>query len=115
MNTLSSIAQTVTTTLSHLFGLNADIPPQTHPTADVKYHYVVLDNGGRTVDSGTVWTHDNPAMFAMRLAKDNPWYTTYGYRVWIKDGRFRNEFPWRFRLIQRNGEPLAKIIDPRAR
>ena len=113
MTTLSSI---ISTFLPHIFGI-AQTPTPVHNVteADTHYTFSVLDNSGQVVESGDLRTTDNPAKIALKMATDNKWYAVYGYRVWIHDTGLVNKHPWRFRLMERDGKVVARLIDPRPR
>lgn len=113
MTSLSSIASFL---LPHIFGIAATPTPRINVTeADTHYTFTVLDRCGEVVERGDIRTTDNPAKIALKLGIDSKWYAVYGYRVWIHDTGLNNHHPWRFRLMERDGKVVARLIDPRPR
>ena len=119
-STTNSVVSRAYNLFSNLFGLRPATPRQSKDTdivsSDNYYSVKVFKKGIKNLTYLSVFTTDSPAVVAAKIAESNPDYCDNGYRVWISDPRCSNPDGARFRFTRTaNGQPVARLIDPRTR
>ena len=119
MKTLtSSIVRPLSHLMENLFGLSVtSSAPSFISQSDKDYTVSVISGTAfkHTVRQFKVTSSDSPAVLACKLVVENPSLAENEERIWIHDPTLANKHPHRYRAIMVDGQPHARLIDPRRR